>query len=248
MARWRGHTLSQIDPARPIPLSVDGNRQDLGTWKRKRDDEDIEAGFEADAKAVAITVDSGWLEDAMMTTDATPDAATNATPGTHTPASSVDSNIIQRIDPHSLSDDSRQGRKGLKGNQLDPEDSDYDNQSQLKDHRSSYTGTPSSLYIDPIDPVILPTDCSSNNRPDITSKQVQEAAKTGGNPPPEETIISEPILIGHGGGSQCRRIGENLLPNPDNHEDAHPARLQSQTEMEGSSLSQQSSQAEKEID
>lgn len=216
----------------------------------------------------------------MDTAGTTPDAATDATSGTQTPASSVDSDI-QRIDPHLLSDDSWQGRKRLKGKQLDnPEVSDYDNRfspwttksgpivfgrsegteqetlepdgvssadSQLKDHSSSYTGTPSSLYIDPINPIILSTDCSSDNRPNITSEQIQEATKTRGNPPPEETAISELILIDHGDGSQCGRISEHLLPNLHNYEDAPPVRLQSQTELDGSSTSQQSVRAEKEI-
>ncbi|KAF2464805.1 uncharacterized protein BDR25DRAFT_361343 [Lindgomyces ingoldianus] len=44
---------------------------------------------------------------------------TDAASGTQTPASSVDSDIIQRIDPRLLSDNRRQGQKRLKGNQLD---------------------------------------------------------------------------------------------------------------------------------
>lgn len=102
MARSRPRTFRPINPTRPIPcLSMQVDK----TSVQRRGYEDMVANFEAEADA--------------MTTDTAgtmPDAATDAASGTQTPASSVDSDIIQRIDPHLLSDDSRQGRKRLKGN------------------------------------------------------------------------------------------------------------------------------------
>jgi hypothetical protein len=78
-----------------------------------RDKEDIEAELKVDAEAAAIAVGSDWLENVMTdTTGTTPDAATDSMSGTQTPVSSADSDIIQRIDPRLLLDESRQGRKG----------------------------------------------------------------------------------------------------------------------------------------
>lgn len=92
----------------PDSLSVNGSRQDFSIGKQKRDNEDELAAFGAETDTA---VGSNWLDDTMTmdTAGTTLDTASDAASSIQTPASSVDSDIIQRIDPHLLSDKPRQG-------------------------------------------------------------------------------------------------------------------------------------------
>lgn len=149
--------------------------------------------FEAETDTA---VGSDRLDDTMTTDTAgtTPDATTDAPSGTQTPASLVDSDIIQRIDSYLLSDDLRQGRKRLKGNQPDnPEVSNYDNRSS------------------------------------------------------PWTTKSGPIVFDRSEGAEQEILEPDGVSKPHNYEGAPPVRLQFQPEIDGSSTSQQSVQAEKEI-
>ncbi|KAF2248725.1 hypothetical protein BU26DRAFT_504882 [Trematosphaeria pertusa] len=121
-------------------------------------------------------------------------------------------------------------------------------ESRIAYHFMQDTQTPASI-IQRIDPRLLTDDSrqgwkksrgyqldnpevsDDDNRPNATLEQ--ESAETRGNQPPEETTLSELMLIDHGDGSQCGRIIENSLPKP-HYEDAPLVRLPSQTKIDGS--------------
>lgn len=68
--------------------------------------------FKAIAGPADDTIGGDWSEATMAmsdTTQTTPGTATDSISGTQTPVSSVDSEVLQRIDPRLLPDHSRQG-------------------------------------------------------------------------------------------------------------------------------------------
>ncbi|KAF2175022.1 hypothetical protein K469DRAFT_684784 [Zopfia rhizophila CBS 207.26] len=115
---WRDRgTLCSVQsiPFAGFPLGRWKSREDSSTRKRGRNEGDIDAELEASVEAAVIAVGRDWLENVMIATDTTgttPDAATDSTSGTQTPASSADSEIILRIDPRLLLDEPGKGGKG----------------------------------------------------------------------------------------------------------------------------------------
>jgi hypothetical protein len=81
------------------------------TKKRKRDEDGV--AHELDAEAAVTTVND-WVEDMPITTDTAGTTLDLVTSGTQTPASSVDLDIIRRIDPRLLLDGCGQNWKRLK--------------------------------------------------------------------------------------------------------------------------------------
>ncbi|KAF2727597.1 hypothetical protein EJ04DRAFT_133495 [Polyplosphaeria fusca] len=149
-ADWKDHVLSTHEDTGGFhpPTSrsfspnawLDDIHQQGSSGKRKRVGSVIH-----DLKAIADpAVDAAgcdWSDVTMVTSDTTcttPGTATNSISGTQTPVSSVDSEILERIDLRLLSDYSRQGWKRFKSIPLDTlEVSDHDHRlsTQATDSR-----------------------------------------------------------------------------------------------------------------
>jgi hypothetical protein len=242
---------------------VDRSGEDFRTGKGERDDEDVVAVLE-------VEDGTDGFDDTIML-DAS-DGTTDAASGIQTPASLVDSSIMQRIDPRLLPDDSRQCWESTIGNKLDhSEIAEHGlhwslsttksapvvfDQSESTEHETlEILETLETPKVSSAEPLSKHRDLSPLGMlsyVDLTEPTMKSTAC------PINQIMSEPVqevteVTEH---SHPKEItmprlvvtshvssSDSALPDP-NHEDTRPVCHQSWTDIDASSNSQQLAQTE----